>query len=114
MITKEQILEAGYKFWQGYQESCRAGNYQKRVYTLGGKTAYFIDVEVWDFSAYEMPQTALDKNRFVIGSHLYLQNGTTIEVKIHNDEAVTIQSAEEIIDKAYRELGCVPDLHNND
>jgi len=113
-ISKEDFLDAGYKKHRHYEEYCGNKLYQKCFKDEDGNKLYYVECYLWVFP--EMPTGVLRRVEFK--SRLYLPENNTLvgttgfTLQVHADDNCTVEQAEAFYAKAYKVLGCVPDLHS--
>lgn len=110
MITKENLLEAGYKMFRSPEKVADNILYQKRVRNEG-ETLYFLNVNIWDFAKH-YPEVGSLAIHVEFSVELYLPK-SWVTVKFHAEKDTSIEEAETFYAQAYQSLGCVPDRHNN-
>lgn len=102
MLTKEQLIAAGYKpFIQRNLKEFTNSFYQKRFDDENGKK-YFITVAEYDNSKYQhlhnLPEFSYQPDSQLVS------NGITFNVDMLNPES--IQQMEELFEKMWYNLGC--------
>ncbi len=104
MITREQLLEAGYKqFRVHHKEFCKVG-YQKRFDDERGKK-YFITIYEYDHrDLIAMGHTCPE---FSYGPDCQFETyGTTFDVKMLCDDSKTVQDVEAFYERLWASMGC--------
>ena len=100
MITKEQLIAAGYKpFMQRNIKEYTESFYQKRFDDDKGKK-YFITIAEYDFISY--PQVPYDFIYQPEGQ--FTSNGVTFDVTMLGPE--TVEQMEQFFEKMWYNLGC--------
>jgi hypothetical protein len=107
ILTKEQLLEAGYEEL-GYDYRRCDHYYQKRIYNDDKYVLYIIKVGMWDFHRIDTTG-GIHYECYV---NLYRGNQEfTITYTVNDSD--TVQTIEAFFSEIFSKLNCVPDIHNN-
>lgn len=107
MISKDDLLAAGFREYPGPNERCISNYYQKTIYGDGQKL-YFVNVKWWDFSLYNL----ITQHNAEFSVLFYKTHTQSFEIKVLDHTL----SAQQILDQyaaLYELLGAIPDIHNN-
>lgn len=104
MITKEDFIDRGYKFYDhaGKGEYC-IGLWQKCVRTSAtNKKKYFINIYVWKFP--------YQRESFESETVFYLSEFESVTL---SGEVLTLERTETLAERFYLNFDCIPDALNN-
>jgi hypothetical protein len=117
MITKEDLIKAGFvPFPSAKDKTYVKDALQKAVRGEDYKKLYFITVYLWDFPEAWLPAEAKANLAVSVEVRMFTQKDgkeVSFDLNAHPDKDWTIEQLEDFYAFAYKNLCCVPDIHNN-
>ncbi len=104
MITREQLLEAGYEQFRVHHKEFSKVGYQKRFDDERGKK-YFITI--YEYDNKWLIDRGITRSEFSYEPDCqFKSNGVTFYVKMLCDDSKTVQDIEEFYERLWVSMGC--------
>lgn len=102
ITTDEELIKRGFKKFNttGYSGEAKKYLFQKRYMNDEGDTLYFLDIYKYDWSIFPVDRVP-DQYTFSITTQLY-KIGNHDAINIEFGSYITIEEAEEFIDKLFK------------
>ncbi len=104
MITREQLLEAGYKQYQVYHKEFTKIGYQKLFEDERSKK-YYITLYEYDNRRWKSAERQMPDFSYAPDSQ-FQSNGTTFNVQTLCDASKTVQDVQEFYERLWVSIGC--------
>jgi hypothetical protein len=110
-ITKQLLLDSGYKEYAHHEKYNAFKLYQKRITDTEAKTLYFIQAYIWYWPVQAGPNISVSFDARLSQAGL----GSIVNVEVSpQGTTMSLDNVESFFRRAYVGLNCVPDIHNND